>query len=252
MCLRTAGGGIFILAGFRQDRSRHYEASSLHMHACPHSPSCCSEFWTLLLLTKHICGSTLSLNPSASKRAVRGELTSSDFAISTHKVLATCRPMVIVSSTPLNIAIAHQEEVGIKDTPLVLTTSMLDLDQLVSWSFWAIEPVLAYMFDHESDSACCWQSSGLLHDLVSCGEGGWIRQPAANACVELLLASQHRTLVQQRQHAAGHADWQLTLCVTSILQSLHMACACMNSWWRWIDFNSCQSLCTSMLGCSGR
>ena len=82
-------------------------------------------------LGSRIWFSVVDAQPYRSKRAMRGDLSSTDVAIAVHRVAALVRPRkVLVTTTPVNISTVAAMNGQIQDVPLVLTTSAFTYEQL--------------------------------------------------------------------------------------------------------------------------
>ena len=105
--------------------------------------------------------------PSACKRALRGDLVTSDIAIQPHKYVShdAAQKTTSVCSTPLTIKAASGDEIGIASTALILQPASLKVSELETLAAWDVADDItlslpASLFDHED------VSPQIVHELL--------------------------------------------------------------------------------------
>ncbi len=94
--------------------------------------------------------SVTKIGVSAQKRAVKGNLLTSDVGVSLHKVLAiggTRGEQVVVAVEPVNTSLSVVGD-DLKNMALVLSPNLLSTQQLSQVQVWDLMLKLRYSFDH--------------------------------------------------------------------------------------------------------
>ncbi len=96
--------------------------------------------------------SITKLGVAKQKRAVAGNLVSSDVGMSLHRALAThssgSADQIVVSVEPINTQLAIMGGEDLRDMALVLSPSIMELEELCSVRAWEVSAELWYAFDH--------------------------------------------------------------------------------------------------------